>query len=199
ASLVPGASCVVNVKFKPTATGTRTASLVFTDNDNGISGSMQPISLVGSSTTSSKANFTPKVIAGGKSLWFASELTLVKGPHDANNVFVDMANHPVSVFVTNGVVSFTANGVNYSLPVPDALITFSPTATTATTTFDTATNRWLTTIPSVHPTTHQRQFDILGRIFASGVTMPVPAGGLPGGIKDVTWSPAYTTDTPGMQ
>src|SRR4051812_43780358 len=199
ASVAPGASCVVNVKFKPSATGTRTASLVFTDNDNGISGSAQPISLVGSSLSNSKVNFTPKVIAGGKSLWFASELTLAKGPHDANNVFLDMANHPVRVFVTNGVVTFTANGINYSLPVPDALITFSPTATTATTTFDAATNRWLTTVPTIHPTTKQRQFDILGRIFASGVTMPVPVGGLPGGIKDVTWSAAYTTDTPGMQ
>ena len=159
ASLAPGASCVVNVKFKPTATGTRTASLVFTDNDNGIAGSTQPISLVGSSLSNSKANFTPKAIGGGKSLWFASELTLAKGPHDANNVFLDMINHPVRVFVTNGVIGFTANGINYSLPVPDALITFSPTATTASTTFDAATNRWLTTIPTVHPTTKQQQFD----------------------------------------
>jgi len=43
-SLVPGASCLVNVKFTPTATGTRTASLIFTDSDNGIAGSKQPIS-----------------------------------------------------------------------------------------------------------------------------------------------------------
>ena len=198
-SLVPGASCVVNVKFTPLATGMRTGSLVFTDNDNGIAGSTQPISLVGSSMSMSSANFTNKPIAGGRSLWFASELTLARGPRDGNNAFMDMTNHPVRVFVTKGVITFTANGTNYSVPVPDALITFSPLVTSATTTFDTANNRWVTTVPSVHPNSRQRQFDLLGRIFASGVTMPVPAAGLPGGIKNVTWSAAYTTDTPGLQ
>ena len=198
-TLTVGASCVVNVKFKPLATGTRTASLILTDNDNGIAGSKQPISLVGSSMTTSKANFTAKPIAAGRTLWFASELTLAKGPRDGNNIFKDMTSHPVRVLVTNGVITFTANGVNYSIPVPDAMITFSPLVTQATTTFDAASNRWLTTVPTVDPTSKRRQFDLDGRIFASGVPMPVPVGGLPGGIQNVTWSAAYTTDTPGMQ
>ena len=198
-SLIPGASCSVNVKFNPNATGTRTASMIFTDNSNGIVGSTQPISLVGSSMSNSTANFTAKPIAGGKTLWFASELTWAKGPHDLFSVFMDMSNHPVRIFVTNGVIKFTANATNYSVPVPDALITFSPLVTSATTTFDTVNNRWVTTVPSVHPTSKLRQFEIeVGRIFASGVAFTVPAAGLPGGIKNVTWSAAYTTDTPGM-
>lgn len=197
--LTMGASCVVNVKFKPLATGTRTASLILTDNDNGLAGSKQPISLVGSSLSISKANFTAKPIAAGKTLWFASELTLARGPRDGNNVYKDMKDHPVRVLVTNGVITFTANGTNYSVPVPDAMITFSPLVTKATTTFDAASNRWLTTVPAVHPITRRHQFEIDGRIFASGVPMPVPVGGLPGGIQNVTWSAAYTTDTPGLQ
>jgi Bacterial Ig-like domain (group 3) len=199
ASLIPGASCVVNVKFNPNATGTRTASLIFTDNSNGIAGSTQPISLVGSSMSNSSANFTAKPIAGGTTLWFASELTWAKGPHDLMNVFMDMTNHPVRIFVTNGSIKFTANGTSYSIPVPDALITFSPLVTSVTTTFDAVNNRWLTTVPTVHPFSKLKQFDIeIGRIFASGAAFTVPAGGLPGGIKNVTWSAAYTTDTPGM-
>jgi len=199
ASLIPGASCVLNVKFNPNATGTRTASLVFTDNSNGLVGSTQPISLVGSSMSNSSANFTAKPIAGGTTLWFASELTWAKGPHDLLNVFMDMTNHPVRIFVTNGSIKFTANGTNYSIPVPDALITFSPLVTSVTTTFDAANNRWLTTVPTVHPFSKLKQFDIeIGRIFASGAAFTVPAAGLPGGIKNVTWSAAYTTDTPGM-
>ena len=198
-TLTVAASCVVNVKFKPMATGTRTASLILTDNDNGIAGSKQPISLVGSSMSTSKANFTAKPMAAGRTLWFASELTLAKGPRDGNNIFKDMSSHPVRVLVTNGVITFTANGVNYSIPVPDAMITFSPLVTQATTTFDAASNRWLTTVPTVHSTSKRRQFDLDGRIFASAVAMPVPVGGLPGGIQNVTWSAAYTTDTPGLQ
>ena len=198
-SLIPGASCVINVKFNPNATGTRTASLIFTDNNNGIAASTQPISLVGSSMSNSSANFTPKPIAGGTTLWFASEVTWAKGPHDLMNVFMDMTNHPVRLFVTNGSIKFTANATTYTIPVPDALITFSPLVTSVTTTFDAANNRWLTTVPTVHPITRMKQFEIeIGRIFASGAAFTVPAGGLPGGIKNVTWSAAYTTDTPGM-
>ena len=199
ANLIPGASCLINVKFNPNATGTRTASLIFTDNSNGLIGSVQPISLVGSSMSNSSANFTAKPIAGGKTLWFASELAWAKGPHDLLNVFMDMSNHPVRIFVTNGVIKFTANATNYAIPVPDALITFSPLVTSATTTFDTVNNRWVTTVPTVQPFSKLKQFDIeIGRIFASGVAFTVPAAGLPGGIKNVTWSAAYSTDTPGM-
>src|SRR5207248_3349093 len=96
-------------------------------------------------------------------------------------------------------VKFNPNGTSYAGRVPDALVTFSPLVTSATTTFDTANNRWVTTIPTVLPGSKLKQFEIeIGRIFASGVAFTVPAAGLPGGIKNVTWSAAYSTDTPGM-
>jgi hypothetical protein len=75
---------------------------------------------------------------------------------------------------------------------------FDPNATDAKTTFDTANNRWVTTLPSVNPYTKKKVFDVDGNTFLAGLTFPVPSGGLPGDIDNVTWSAALTTDTPGV-
>ncbi len=72
--------------------------------------------------------------------------------------------------------------------MPGAVITFDPAATAAMTTFDVASNRWATTVPG----------GLSGRAFLSGLAFPVPAGGLPGGVGGVTWSAAFSTDTPGV-
>jgi hypothetical protein len=45
--LSPGASCVINVIFVPTASGTRTGILTVTDNTGNVSGSIQSIQLTG--------------------------------------------------------------------------------------------------------------------------------------------------------
>src|SRR5207249_2827527 len=50
ASLGAGASCIISVTFKPTATGTRTASVAVTDN---ATGSPQAVALSGSGVSSS--------------------------------------------------------------------------------------------------------------------------------------------------
>jgi hypothetical protein len=71
--------------------------------------------------------------------------------------------------------------------VPDAAITFAPTATTATTTFDVASNTWVTTVPS----------NLGGNVFLAGLALPVPSG-LPGGINPVTWSGTFQSDTAGL-
>ncbi|HEY9152283.1 MAG TPA: hypothetical protein VIN60_05305, partial [Anaerolineales bacterium] len=76
----------------------------------------------------------------------------------------------------------------YYLPVPDTLITISPTATQAATTFNTQMNRWETTVPTSYT----------GNIFLGGLAFQVPAGGLPGGINPVTWSGQFTSDTAGV-
>src|SRR5439155_1453625 len=46
-SLAAGASCAINVTFKPTATGTRSAALTVTDNTNNHAGTNQTVSLTG--------------------------------------------------------------------------------------------------------------------------------------------------------
>ena len=76
------------------------------------------------------------------------------------------------------------------VPVPNAVITFDPAATIATTTFDTVNNVWRSTFPPS---------GLSGNIFYAGVAFPVPGpNGLPGGIKNVDWSGKFSTSTPGL-
>ncbi|MGA3327934.1 MAG: choice-of-anchor D domain-containing protein [Terriglobia bacterium] len=50
ASVAPNGTCTVKVTFTPTATGSRSASLIFTDNSNGVAGNTQTVSLTGTGT-----------------------------------------------------------------------------------------------------------------------------------------------------
>ena len=93
------------------------------------------------------------------------------------------------VFVRGASLQFTAGGATYNLPIPDATITFSPSATSATTSFDSSKNAWITNLPST---------GLAGNSFLSGMTFPVPANGLPGGINPVTWSGTFYSDTSGV-
>jgi hypothetical protein len=206
-SLAVSSSCAVNVTFSPQDTGARTASLSFTDNDGGSSTPVtQLISLTGSGLSAISTNFTKPSIAGGNFVWFASVFS-AKGPIDSNGHEIDMSAYTIRVFVTGGAISFTANNNVYTLPVPDAVITFDPTVTSATTAFDAANNRWMTIVPSASPpilsplqppNPRTQMFDVNGHIFATGLAYQVPSGSLPGGIKNVTWSGAFSTDTPGV-
>jgi hypothetical protein len=57
-SLLGGSSCTVNVTFTPTAEGQRTGTLTVTDNNNGVTGSTQSVSLTGSGRPAGE-NATP--------------------------------------------------------------------------------------------------------------------------------------------
>lgn len=129
-------------------------------------------------SSSIDSNFNGTAISQGNFIWFNSVLK----PSG-------LGANPVTILFHNSTIQFTANATPYNLSVPDALITFSPTATTATTTFDTANNRWVTTVPSS---------GLSGNTFLSGLAFQVPGGGLPGGISPGTWSGQFTTDTPGV-
>lgn len=69
--------------------------------------------------------------------------------------------------------------------LPNSLITFSPTASQATTVFNAAENRWETTVPSSLASKN---------IFISGFALPVGMA-LPGGIDPVSWSIVMLSDT----
>jgi hypothetical protein len=123
-------------------------------------------------------------ISSGNSLWFSSSGLTVKGLPSTGSV---------KLYVTNASINFMANGTTYNQPVPNAVITFSSTATSASTTWDATNNRWSTLIPmssvNGNATIHS---------FFDGVAFQVPAGGFPTGIQNVTWQAAYSTSTTGL-
>jgi len=130
-------------------------------------------------TATNSSNFNGTFVPGGSFLWFNANFT-------ARNV----PSSGVTIDFTQGNISFTAGGTPYSLAVPNAKITFSPSATCTSTTFDSVTNTWMTTVP------------ISGddEIFLTGLAWQVPAGGLPGGANPVNFSGTYSSETsaPGL-
>lgn len=123
-------------------------------------------------------------IADGNTLWLSSSGLKVQGLP---------SNQTVKLYVTNASVTYTANGGGYMVPVPNAVITFSPTATSASTTWDAANSRWSTLVPtssvSSNSTIHT---------FFDAVAIPVPAGGFPNGIQNVSLQAAYSTTSTGF-
>jgi hypothetical protein len=130
----------------------------------------------GSSSISSNFNGTP--IAGGDFIWFNSVLK----PRG-------LGSSPVTLRLQNSNIQFTSNNTSFNLVVPNAAITFSPSFTTAAASFDTSTNTWNIQAPSS---------GLAGNTFLDGLIFQVPAGGLPGGVKPVTWQGNFSTDTPGV-
>lgn len=131
-----------------------------------------------SGTSSIVSNFNGTAIPAGDSIWFSSVLK-VSG----------IGTSPVRVFLRAASVQFTAAGQTYLLPVPDATITFSPSATSAFTAYDPSRNEWITTLPST---------GLAGNDFLSGLTFMAHAGGLSGGINPVTWTGTFYSDTAGV-
>jgi N-acetylneuraminic acid mutarotase len=124
------------------------------------------------------SNFNGTPIGARNIIWFNGVLK-VQG----------LGTSPVTVFLTNSTIQFTANGTPYNLSVPNTTITFSPTATAATTAFDTGANTWNTTVPSS---------GLAGNQFLDAVEFLVPSGGLPGGIDNVTWQGTISSTAHGI-
>jgi hypothetical protein len=129
----------------------------------------------GATVNSDSFNATPLV--SGDWIWFNANLT-VKGVPSTGTV----------INFTNSKILDVETGTLLTDSAPNAQITFSPTATCSSTTFNTMTNTWITTVP------------ISGdkEIFLSGVAVPVPSAGLRGGTK-VDWIGTFdTSGVPGM-
>jgi hypothetical protein len=123
-------------------------------------------------------------IGGGNYIWFSSTGINLKNLPSTGSV---------KLYVTNASISFTANGTNYNLPVPNAVVTFSSTATSPSTTWDAANNRWSTLVP-----TSSVNGNATIHTFFDGVAYQVPSGGFPNGIQNVTWQAAYSTSATGL-
>src|SRR5262249_5430019 len=110
------------------------------------------------------SNFNGTAITQNKYIWFSSVLK-VSGLSSSTTT---------PVLSVTQYIDFTATGKTFPLPVPDSRLTFDPTVTasTSTTTFDTAANTWVIRVPTS---------GVSGNILLSGLAFQVPAGGLPGG------------------
>ena len=125
--------------------------------------------------SSNTSNFNGTPINGGTFIWFNANFTASGVPSSG-----------ATVNFTNSTIQFTADQA-YNLSVPNAQITFSPSASCATTSFDSITNTWMTTVP------------VSGNdeIFLSGLAFPVPASfGKVNG--NVVWSGTFSSSTGGI-
>ena len=126
---------------------------------------------------SSSANFNGTPICPGDFIWFNSVLK-VQG----------LGLDPVTIGFT-GQISFTINGTLHVVPVPSAIVNFSPGLTLATTVF--CNGQWTTTVPLS---------GLAGNVFLDGLALQAPTPqGFPGGIHDVTWQGMFFSVTPGLK
>jgi hypothetical protein len=94
---------------------------------------------------------------------------------NAGGRFSSQRREPVIVHITNGRISFKANGKKYDLIVPDSKIQFAPNASTASSSF--VNNSWETIVPVYFE----------GDIFMAGLAYRVTED-IPGNVKDVKWT-----------
>jgi hypothetical protein len=128
------------------------------------------------SNTSLTSNFNGTAIPAVRYIWFNSSFD--PGP-------LSTGTDPVTITVTNGVISFTANNVQYTLNVPNARIRFDATVTSASTQF--INNVWETVVPRSYT----------NDIFMSGLSYPVPVN-FPGNYMNVKWTTNISIDKPGI-
>ncbi len=134
-------------------------------------------------TSTITSNFNGTAIAQGDYIWFTGVLN-VKG----------LGTSPTTVYVSHASITFTANGTTYNLKVPSSAITFSSTTTTATTDFVQLTpvflgKGWKTQLQSS---------GLAGNDLMTAVQFAVPAGGLPGGIKNVSFTATFSSFASGL-
>lgn len=123
------------------------------------------------------SNFNGTPIEPGSFVWFNANFTASGIPSTG-----------ATLTLTGSTISFTAGATPYHLPVPNAQVTFSPSATCSSTSFDTLSNTWVTTVPI-------RGDD---EIFLTGLSWPITGSGLPGGINPVDWEGTFSTGTLGV-
>lgn len=124
-------------------------------------------------TASSQSGFNAQNIAAGDTVWFQSVIQWTgTSPKVLTHVHI---TGQTLTFVEPGGTTFTKN-------VPSSVVIYDPSATTATTVWNTSAFRWDTTVPASYS----------GDVFAGGYALLVGSTGLPGGTK-VTWSATFQT------
>ncbi|HLX32331.1 MAG TPA: Ig-like domain repeat protein [Gaiellaceae bacterium] len=134
---------------------------------NAGSGSTMPPS----QSSSSAGNFNNTAVPAGDTLWFNNSLQVSGIP--ATGATITFYNQTITMGST-------------TISVPDGQVIFSPTATTAATTYTTG-GGWVTTVP----------MKLGGNMFASGVGYVLPSA-LAGGLKNVSWSTMIASSVKGV-
>jgi len=116
------------------------------------------------------SNFNGTAIGAGSTVWVNSHMKVSGLSTTA----------PTVINITNVTIAF--GGHTYTMP--DATITFSQTASSSSTAFDAANNRWITTVP-----TGQAGADP----FMTGFGLMLP-NGLPGGQNPVVVSATFSSN-----
>src|SRR5262249_46228702 len=100
---------------------------------------------------------------------------------------IDPCSTSGTVSLTDSSIQFHVGSTQYVVNVPNAVVTYSSSATQATTSFDAATNTWQTTVP----TNYSHDVFLVGAVFS------VPAN-LPGNVDPVNWCGNFDSSDPGL-
>jgi len=131
------------------------------------------------SPSSNISNFNGTPIEPDSFIWFNANFTASGIPSTG-----------ATIFFTASTITLTADQT-YTVNVPNARITFDPSAVCASTTFDTLTQTWMTTVP----------LSGSDEIFLTGVAFPVPPGFATVGGRvqgPVAWQGSFASDTAGI-
>jgi hypothetical protein len=131
-----------------------------------------------STPSTNNSNFNGTAIPAGSFVWF-----------NANFQLSGTVTDGTTISLTGAQIQLSGQGVNDTLSAPNATITFSSSVSCTSTTFNTATNTWETTVPT---SSHDDE------IFLDGFAFPVPSGGLPGGINNVVWLGNFSSSEPSL-
>ncbi len=133
--------------------------------------------LTPSTASSITGSFNGTAIPAGSTIWFDAAFQAGNLPKSTT----------VTVHIVNAAIDFNVGTTPYHVTVPNADIVLTPGATSASTSFDPTDNDWDVSAPTGGA----------GDVFMGGVVMQVPSR-LPGGIKNVTWSVNFWSDTAGI-
>ncbi len=173
---------VINETLINTTTSPVNVTYVFTLTSNGCTNTqnvvvtVDPVTTANPCNTSSTSQFNATTIPAGRYIWFNSSLD--PGPLGAGT-------DPVTMYITNGVISFTANNVQYNLNVPNGRIRFDASVTSASTQL--INNEWVTVVPRSYT----------NDIFMAGLSYLVPVN-FPGNYTNVKWTTNISIDKAGL-
>ena len=129
-------------------------------------------------TTSIKHSFHSRSIEAGRYIWFNSSFK-------PSGIAKPGKKDPVTIYVTNSRITYSAYGRKYSLTVPDSRIRFADDITSASTRF--VNNVWETNVP----------LSFKDDVFMGGLSYLIPLR-FPRSTRDITWTAYVSIDKAGV-